>query len=182
MSSSNSDSESSSSSSSESEYSVRVETEKKDDEDEMKMPELTRSKRPRPFPVRKGSQVFPSSKTSKVFDSRKRHYRYLHRVGLEKKKQARMKRRKLRETLTRNGAEIDLEQYPTLQSSSSEDSDRQEENSDWERETVDFQAMAHDSWWAKESLFGIMPVSEISSLVGWATHQTHDGTKNDNGH
>jgi hypothetical protein len=28
----------------------------------------------------------------------------------------------------------------------------------------------------KESLFGIMPVQEISSLVGWATHHTHDGT------
>lgn len=182
MSSSNSDSESSSSSSSESESFV--ETEKKDggdDEEEMKMPaQTTPSKQPRPFPVRKGSLVFPSAKTSKVFDSRKRHYRYLHRVGLEKKKQARTKRRKLREALTRDGAELDLKQYPTLQSSSSEDSDRQEENSDWERETVDVQAMAHDSWWAKETLFGIMPVSEISSLVGWATHQTHDGTYSDN--
>jgi hypothetical protein len=185
MSSSNSDPESSSSSSSESDSSSAVETEKKDgdddDDEDMKMPQPTPSKQPRPFPVRKGSQVFPSNKTYKVFDSRKRHYRYLHRVGLEKKKQARTKRRKLREILTRTGAEFDLKQYPTLQSSSSEDSDYQEENSDWERETVDVQAMAHDSWWAKETLYGIMPVTEISKLVGWATHQTHDGTRSDKG-
>ena len=133
---------------------------------------------PRPFPIRKGSLFFPSGKTSKIFDSREKHYRHLHTVGRVQRKNARGKRRKLRDTLIANDANFDVQQYPTLQSSSSEESSVEDNNSEWERETVDMQALAHQSWWAKESLFGITPVSEVSSLVGWATHLTHDGGGN----
>jgi hypothetical protein len=139
---------------------------------------------PRPFAIRKGSRAFPKGITSKIFESKKKHYRHLQKQGIECHTIAKAKRRRLRDQLSKNDDNFDLSPYPTLQSSSSEESDEQDSNSEWERETVDFQALAHEhSWWAKENLLRVTPVSAISSLVGWATHDTHDGTtisSNDN--
>jgi len=180
-SSSSSDSETSSSGSSDSEPSESVSAKSHDnsDDDDMKLPAPQPAAAPPcPFPIRKGSRTYPSGKTHKMFDSKQKHYRHLHKIGRERMKEARVRRQKLRDTLMSHDDNFNLQQYPTLQSSSSEESDVEESNSDWERDTVDFQAMAHESWWAQESLYGVLPVSEISSLVGWATHQTHDGKTN----
>lgn len=128
---------------------------------------------PQPFAMRKGSRTELSSTTTQLFDSKSAHNKKLYSRGVMKMKKARTIRRQIRDKVATN---CDTKQlHPKLESSSSSESESSE-NSDWERETVDWQALAHESWWAKECLFGIMPVQEISSLVGWATHHTHDGT------
>lgn len=130
---------------------------------------------PRPSAMRRGSRPdLPSLTVGLPFDSKSSYYKYLRKKGEASKRGARAKRRQVRDTLAKSG---ETNFHAALQSSSSSEPESDEdENSEWERETVDWQTLAHESWWAKECLFGIMPVPEISSLVGWATHQTHDGS------
>jgi hypothetical protein len=130
---------------------------------------------PRPFAMRKGSRPNLNATTTQPFDSRAAHNKRLYNRGVIKMKEARNTRRHLRDTIISNNGDTNTKLHPTLESSSSSESEPNE-NSNWNRETVDWQTLAHETWWAKESLFGIMPVQEISSLVGWATHHTHDGT------
>lgn len=161
--------------SSDSESSVGRKSVDHDTDLDKKLPAAQSTAPPRPFAFRKGSHAFPTSTTTGIFDRKRRHYHHLHKRGMKRVKKARAYRKQVRERMEKKDDNFDITQYPGLQSSSSEDSD-EESNSDWEQDTVDFQALAHDSKWAKQPLFRLMPVSEISSLVGWATHQTHDGT------
>jgi hypothetical protein len=129
---------------------------------------------PQPFAMRKGSRPgYLNATTTEPFDSKAAHNKRLYSRGVIKIKEARNMRRHIRDTIIRNTGYTKL--HPTLESSSSSESESSEDFN-WKRETVDWQTLAHETWWAKESLFGIMPVPEINSLVGWATHHTHDGT------
>ena len=127
------------------------------------------------FPLRKGSRPYlpTETKTQCALASMAKYYQLLDRRGAMHKKNARAKRRKLRDILVSSGNASMVN--PAVESSSESESDSADE-SEWQRNTVDWQALAHNSQQAKECLFGIIPVQETSSLVGWATHHTHDGS------
>jgi hypothetical protein len=68
-------------------------------------------------------------------------------------------------------------QLASSSSSESESSrDAVEGQQRWTKETVDFYELERDNpELADKSLFEIIPLPEISRLVGWATHCNHDG-------
>lgn len=120
-------------------------------------------------------------------DSKKAHFQFLQKSGRNIQSLSRQKRRAIRSALKNNDnkkakqSNATSEKVSVFLESSSSDSDTSQEHVErWKKETVDFDQLQQESSWGSDCLFGIMPVSETSQLVGWAMHQTRDGESSDN--
>ena len=105
-------------------------------------------------------------------DSEVKYRRKLARNGKMVIEEARKKRRAIREVLRSAGKDI-----TGVESSSEEDEDEEDRIQSFSR-MVDWYEIGRSTWWANVPIFNAMPVSAISSAVGWAHHQTHDGVNN----
>lgn len=102
-------------------------------------------------------------------DSEVKYRRKLAKNGRILIREARKRRRETREVLRSTGKDI-----TGVESSSEEDEDEEDRLHPLSR-MVDWYEFGRSKWWADVPVFNAMPVSAVSSAVGWAHHQTHDG-------
>lgn len=102
-------------------------------------------------------------------DSEVHYRRQLEKNGKILIREARVRQKNARQIL-RNAGKDTL----GLESSSEEEVDEDDRIHPGSR-TIDWYELGRSTWWADDPIFNAMSVSAISSAVGWAHHQTHDG-------
>jgi hypothetical protein len=101
-------------------------------------------------------------------DSDVRYRRRLERNGKILIREARLRQKNAREVLRTSGNDT-----MGLESSSEEEVDEDDRIHPGSSQ-IDWHELGRSTWWANDPIFNAMPVSAISSAVGWAHHQTHD--------